>query len=300
MQRTKTHIRLRDEKIIPLGERTRVMGILNRTPDSFSDGGVFWNEKKAFAQVEEMLADGVDVIDIGGESTRPGSDSVDAKEEMRRIIPLVEAIKKRYDVLVSVDTVKGDVAQRAIDAGADIINDISGFRMDPTLLEVVAKTEVPVIMMHMQGTPRTMQENPVYENVVTDVCAFLHDVAHHAMAHGVAKDKIIVDPGIGFGKTKDHNWQLIAGLEMLSELGFPVLMAASRKAFLRKLLMDIGDTDELSPLSPQVDLASHAVVVASILKGAHVVRVHDVKGAKIAASVADAILCKGERHAVGD
>jgi len=270
------------------------MGILNVTPDSFSDGGRFFNFSAATKQAEEMLSHGVDILDIGGESTRPGSEGVPVEEELRRVIPLVETIKKRYDVLISIDTVKGKVANHAIEAGADIVNDISGFRMDSELLPIIVQKKVPVVVTHMKGVPRTMQANPVYEDVVQEVVFFLQETIQKAIMAGVEKDQIIVDPGIGFGKTKEHNWELIGKLNRLNELGSPVLMAASRKAFLRQLVKEINCLEELFPMAPEVELASHAVAVSSVLKGAHIVRTHDVVGTKIAVAVADKILDQGE------
>jgi len=273
---------------LSFGPRTLIMGVLNVTPDSFSDGGRFFDTDRAVAQGLRLVADGADIIDIGGESTRPFSDPVPAKEEIRRVTPVIAALAEKTEVPISIDTNKADVAREAVRAGASIINDVSALRMDAEMASVAAETGVPVILMHMKETPKTMQVAPVYENLMEEVKAFLAEAIGHAVKSGVDPSRIIIDPGIGFGKTLSHNLEIMAGLGRFHDLACPILVGASRKTFLRKLLCKEGQAD-ISPDLPMVETASQASVAAAILNGAHVVRVHDVAGAAVTARIVDAI-----------
>jgi dihydropteroate synthase len=251
--------------------RTLVMGVLNVTPDSFSDGGKFLDVDRAVEHAREMARAGADIIDIGGESTRPGSAPVGAEEESRRVVPVVEQLS---DLLVSVDTMKAEVAEKALGAGARIVNDISALRFDPRMVEVVRQTGAGVVLMHMQGTPQTMQQDPQYEDVVTEVRMFLAERIGFAVAHGLKKSQIAVDPGIGFGKTVEHNLQLLARLEELSSLGCPVVVGTSRKSFLAKVLAP--HEAEPGRETDQRLWGTAATVAWAVEHGARVMRVHDV------------------------
>ncbi len=273
---------------LSFGPRTLIMGVLNVTPDSFSDGGRFFETDTAVAQGLKLVADGADIIDIGGESTRPFSDPVPAQEEIRRVAPVIAALSEKTAVPISIDTNKADVAREAIRAGASIINDVSALRMDPEMATVAAETGVPVILMHMKDTPKTMQMAPNYENLMEEIQTFLADAIGYAVENGIDRSRIIVDPGIGFGKTMSHNLEIMAGLAQFHDLACPILVGASRKTFLRKLLCKDDQTD-ISPDIPMVESATQASVAAAILGGAHVVRVHDVAGTGITACVVDAI-----------
>jgi len=244
--------------------RPLVMGILNVTPDSFSDGGRFLSVEQAVARAREMVTEGADIIDIGGESTRPGAPAVSSDEELRRVLPVVGELK---DLAVSVDTTKAVVAERALAAGARIVNDISALRHDAGMLKVVRDFGAGVVLMHMQGTPATMQQNPRYADVVGEVREFLTERIQFAVDGGIKKPKIAVDPGLGFGKTVEHNLQLLAGLEKFVTLGCPILVGASRKSFVGKLL-----NREPHGRLP----GSLAVAAWAVMQGAQIVRVHDV------------------------
>lgn len=263
--------------------RTAVMGILNVTPDSFSDGGKYLSYDSAVARAEEMVEQGADIIDIGGESTRPFSDPVPQEEELRRVIPVIENLSTTLEVPISVDTRKPEVARRAIEAGAAMVNDVSGLR-DSEMVKVVAETGVPAVIMHMLGDPKTMQLNIHYEDVVGDIVLYLHDRIEAALAMGVSEDNIIVDPGIGFGKELNHNLEIISRLREFSALGRPILVGPSRKTFIGKILN--------LPPDQRVE-GSIAAVVASVLNGARIVRVHDVRETVRACRIADAIVSRG-------
>ncbi len=273
---------------LSFGPRTLIMGVLNVTPDSFSDGGRFFSPDKAVAQGMKLISDGADILDIGGESTRPFSDPVPAEEEIRRVAPIISELAEKTDIPISIDTNKADVAREAINSGASIINDISALRMDNRMAGLAAETGVPVILMHMKETPKTMQMAPTYENLMEEVQAFLAHAVSHAVDSGVDRSRIIVDPGIGFGKTIEHNLQLINGLEEFRSLDCPILVGSSKKTFLRKLLVDESQTD-LSPDLPVVESATQVSVAAAVLNGAHIVRVHDVASTKITTRITDAI-----------
>lgn len=268
-----------------LGENTRIMGVLNVTPDSFSDGGDFFSFESAVEHAQKLIEDGADILDIGGESTRPFSDQVSIEEECRRVIPVIEAIAEHVSVPISVDTAKSEVAKQALDAGASMINDISALRSDPYMAEVAASFGVPVILMHMKGTPKTMQISPVYDDLMGEITAFLADRIQYAEEKGISRQKIIIDPGIGFGKTVEHNLQIIKHLHLLEPLGVPILMGSSRKAFIRKLLGE----EEIHPRAAAVETGTQATVAAEALGGAHIVRVHDVAGTYSTLKIIDAI-----------
>ncbi len=274
-----------------LGRRSCIMGIINITPDSFSDGGRFFDTRTAVDHGLALAAAGADIIDVGGESTRPFSDSVPAEEEARRVIPVIEQLAARLTLPISIDTTKSEVARQALAAGAAIVNDVSALRVDPALGALAASEGVPVILMHMLGTPKTMQVNPEYQDVVVEVRDFLADAIVRAEAQGIDRARIIVDPGIGFGKTFDHNLLLLKRLAALQELGVPLLVGASRKAFIRNLLKQ-DDARDIPADLPVVEAGSQAAAVTAVLNGAHIVRVHDVAGARAALTVVDAI-----RHA---
>ena len=255
-------------RTLALGERTLVMGILNVTPDSFSDGGDFLDPDTAVAHALEMVAQGADIIDIGGESTRPGAAPVSEADEIRRTVPIIARIRAQSDIPLSIDTMKAGVAAEAIAAGADIINDVSALEADARMVEVAAQHRAGVILMHMKGTPRTMQDNPVYENVVEDVCNYLRSRIDFAEQHGVARDRIIIDPGIGFGKTLEHNLVLLRELPALSALNVPLLVGASRKRFIGLITSRENPEDRRA--------GSLGAAAWAVANGAHILRVHDV------------------------
>ena len=255
-------------KVFDLSARTRIMGILNITPDSFSDGGKFLDKDQAVKHAIQMQKDGADIIDIGAESTRPGADPVPKQEELDRLIPIIEFLKKEVDIPVSVDTYKSDVAEEALKNGANIINDISGLRFDPEMKNVLAKYNVPVILMHIKGEPKNMQTNPEYENLMDEIYEYLADSINLAETAGIKKENIVVDPGIGFGKRLMDNYEIIKRLSEFNSLGCPVLIGPSRKSFIGKVL----------DLPPQQRLeGTAAAITVAIQNGAHIIRVHDVK-----------------------
>lgn len=260
-----------------------IMGILNVTPDSFSDGGKYTDTSSAIKQVKKMIAEGVDIIDIGGESSRPGSVPVSADEQIMRVVPVILALRRNLsvDVLISVDTMSSEVANTAINAGANIINDISAGQHDKRILTLASEKNVPIILMHMQGMPKTMQDNPSYEDVVKQVIHILTDRTVEAMQAGIKKENIIIDPGIGFGKRKEDNLNLLAHLDQLVQMGFPVLLGTSRKRFMASLC-DVSEPTELST-------ATAATTALGIMAGVQLFRVHDVKENRQAADVAWAI-----------
>jgi dihydropteroate synthase len=258
-----------------------IMGILNATPDSFSDGGKFNHVQTALAHALKMIADGASIIDVGGESTRPGSEAVCANEQIARVVPIIEAIRAKSDVLISIDTTLSVVAQAALKAGADIINDVSAGHDDGKMFTLAAQKNVPIILMHAQGTPKTMQENPYYENVVEEVLEALLQRANEAINAGIKKENIVLDIGIGFGKRKQNNLDLLAYLADFVALGFPVLLGTSRKRFMGA----ICDVDE-----PEQLVTATAVTTAlGVMAGVQLFRVHDVKENKQALDVALAI-----------
>jgi len=264
------------------------MGILNVTPDSFSDGGSYGGSEEAAARGAEMAAEGADVIDVGGESTRPGSRPVPEDEEIGRVVPVIRALRERTGALISVDTTKAAVAREALAAGADIVNDVSALRFDPGMAGLVAASGAPVVLMHMRGIPETMQSLPAYRDLFGEIADFLAGRAAAARAAGIAAEKIILDPGIGFGKTAEDNLDLIDGLAFLEPLDRPILVGASRKAFIGRTL----------GLEPRERLeGSIAAGILSVARGAHILRVHDVRSTRRAADMADAILARGAASA---
>jgi len=273
---------------LELGEKTCVMGILNTTPDSFSDGGHFFNIEDALAQGEKLVSAGADILDIGGESTRPFSEGVPEEEEARRVIPVIEALAPRLAVPISIDTTKAAVARQAIDAGAAIINDVSALRQDPEMAAVAAAAGVPVILMHMLGTPRTMQVDPTYDDLFGEIRGFLETAIETAEAGGIDRKLLIADPGIGFGKTVAHNLLIIKHMDLFDALEVPLLIGPSRKAFIRMLLQ--GDSDQaLTPDRPEVAAGTQAAVAAAVLSGAHIIRVHDVATTRATVTIMDAV-----------
>lgn len=272
-----------------LGERTLVMGVLNVTPDSFSDGGKFFSLKRAVGAALAMERNGADILDIGAESTRPGSTGISVEEELRRLLPVLQALRGRLKIPISVDTQKSEVAEAAIAAGAEIINGISGLKNDPAVAKVGAKHRVPLVLMHMRGTPLTMQEKPFAKKVVQDVMSGLRRSVAVARRAGVAKSKIILDPGIGFGKSYEQNYELLAKLSLIAKLGFPLLVGTSRKGFLGRTLA----RDEKAASAEERVWGTAATVAACILNGAHIVRVHDVEEMAQVAKVADAVVRGG-------
>ncbi len=275
-----TNWNIRDRKFI-WGDRTYLMGVLNLTPDSFSDGGQFNSQDAALQQVAQMLPY-IDILDIGGESTRPNAQPVSLAEECDRILPIIQAIREAYPNLpISVDTVKASVAKAAIAVGADMLNDVSAGRFDPEMLPLAGKLQVPIFLMHMQGEPRTMQQNPQYRDVVKDVKQFLTDAILVAKACGIPKHLIAIDPGIGFGKTLDHNLEIIKNLRSFKEISSPLLLGVSRKSFIGKLCDRPAPCDRL--------FGTIAACSACIAGGADILRVHDPKETFDACRVSDAI-----------
>lgn len=263
-----------------MSRRTAVMGIVNVTPDSFADGGRYLDSEKAIAHGIALASQGADIIDIGGESTRPGARPVSAGEEMGRVLPVIRGLRRTLSIPISIDTTKADVARAAVDEGVDMVNDISALRLDPAMAPLVAAAKLPVVLMHMLGTPRTMQQSPRYQDVVEEVKEFLRRRIRFALEAGVSAERIIIDPGIGFGKNLDHNLALLRGLPSLASLGQPLLVGPSRKTFVGKLL-DAGPEERLE--------GSLAAAVAAVLAGANIIRTHDVKESRRAIRIADAL-----------
>ncbi len=297
MLRTIAPLTLPDGSRLTL-DRPRIMGILNVTPDSFSDGGLHCSQQSASDHARAMLEQGADIIDIGGESTRPGSQRVDAREQIRRVIPAIQAVKQmarefRQQGIVSVDPTQSLVAQAALDAGADILNDISAGREDDAMFKLAADRGAPIVLMHMQGQPATMQQNPQYDDVVAQVRTFLLERAQAAIAAGVRPTQIVLDPGIGFGKTREHNLALLAHLDGLVATGYPILLGTSRKRFMGSICQSTWrQSDEPAP-TPRPDTlvgATCATTAWGVAQGVHLFRVHDVMPNRQAADVAHAMM----------
>lgn len=267
---------------IDLSRRGMIMGVLNVTPDSFSDGGDFFSSDKAIARGVQIAAEGAQIVDVGGESTRPGAEPVSAEEELRRVIPVIEELRDKIEILISIDTSKSKVAEAALDAGASVVNDVTGGRGDAAMMPLIANRKAGFIVMHMQGEPRTMQTAPRYVDVVAEVSNFFRQQYAYALEWGVDPMAIAFDPGIGFGKTLEHNLQLLANLEQLRVEDRPTVLGVSRKSFLGRL---IGNPDMGTRLAPGVALTS---LLRS--RGADVFRVHDVRENVDALRVAEAIL----------
>jgi dihydropteroate synthase len=267
-----------------MGRRTWLMGVVNVTPDSFYDGGLYFEPARAIEHALKLTADGADIIDVGGESSRPGATPISAKEERARILPVIEVLREKKEVLISVDTSKAEVAEAAIAEGADIINDISAGRFDPRLLPLASRTGAGLVLMHMKGSPRTMQSLASYEDVVAEVRSFLAERLEAARACGVAEGSVICDPGIGFGKKLEHNLALLDNLPVLAKLGRPVLVGISRKSFIGGIL-SAEPKDRLE--------GTIAAAVVCVLNGASILRVHDVFEVRRALAVAEAIIHQG-------
>ncbi len=266
---------------LDFSKKTYIMGILNVTPDSFADGGLYFAKSAAIERAYQIVEEGADIIDIGGESTRPGSEPISIDEELRRTIPVIEAISKHIKIPVSIDTYKSKVARVALDAGASMVNDVSGLRFDSKIAEVASEYKIPIVIMHIKGTPKDMQQNPVYEALIPEIMDYLRIGITIATQAGISEDKIIIDPGIGFGKTSDHNLEIINNLREFTLLEKPILVGLSRKAFIGKILGDAPVTERLE--------GTAAAVAISIMNGANIIRVHDVKEMVGVVKVADAV-----------
>lgn len=271
---------LRGQKLI-IGPEPWLVGILNVTPDSFSDGGEFEEADRAVARALAMEEEGARIIDIGGESTRPGSKGVEAAEEINRVIPVIKKLRLQTQTLISIDTRKSQVAKAALEEGADLVNDISALRHDPEMARLVAEFQVPVILMHMLGTPETMQQNPYYQEVLFDLKYFFVERIRQAVEAGIPENRIIIDPGIGFGKTLEHNLRLINNLDYFSDLRKPVMVGPSRKSFLGLILE--------APIDQRLE-GTLAAAIISLLRGAVLIRVHDIIQTKRALRVAQSIV----------
>ena len=259
---------------------TLIMGILNVTPDSFSDGGMYYNATQAVEFALQMEEEGADIIDVGGESTRPGAKTVELQKECDRILPVIEGIRTKSDILISIDTYKSEVARQSIATGAGMVNDISGMTFDPNMVDVIKDSGLPVVIMHIKGTPKNMQKNPYYEDLMQELTEYFEERKKFARAKGILDQQIILDPGIGFGKRLQDNFQLLRELKRIVDIGFPVLIGPSKKSF-------IGLTLDL-PVDQRLE-GTAAAVTTGILKGARIVRVHDVKEMKRVALITDSI-----------
>jgi dihydropteroate synthase len=278
--RKKFKLRLQSGTLV-LGERTLLMGVLNVTPDSFSGDGLNLDSEAAVSRAFEMQRDGADILDIGGESTRPGADWISAGEELRRVLPVIKGLRGQLKIPMSIDTNKSEVAEAAAEAGAEIINDVTALRRDPRIAEVARRRKLPLILMHIRGEPRTMQTAPFARNAMLDVRTGLKKSVALAIRAGVSKSQIVVDPGLGFGKSFEQNYELIARLGELTRLGFPLLIGPSRKGFIGRTLGGVSGGERI--------FGTAAAVTACILNGAHIVRVHDVHEMAQVARVADAV-----------
>lgn len=268
------------DHVLNLGQRTHVMGILNVTPDSFSDGDRYLEVDKAVEYGLEMAHEGADIIDVGGESTRPYSQKISVSEELDRVIPVIEILSRELTIPISIDTYKAAVAQESLKAGASIINDISALRFDPHMSSIAAQAGVPLILMHMKDTPQDMQENPVYDDVISEILDFLKDATMRSRKAGIKESLIIVDPGIGFGKTFNNNLEIIRDLSRFASLKRPVLLGTSNKAFIGHIL---------GREAHQRDTGTMATIAAGVMNGAHIVRVHNVRKAVETVQIIDAI-----------
>lgn len=263
-----------------ISNRTLIMGILNVTPDSFYDGGKYFSFVNAVRHAEELVNEGADIIDVGGESTRPGAESVSPDEELKRVIPVIRKLADRIDVPISIDTQKSKVAKEALESGARMVNDISALRTDPEMAGIVKEYNVPVVLMHMKGTQRDMQVNPEYTDVIGEIKAFFRERIEWAKANGIREENIIIDPGIGFGKTLEHNLEILRRLKEFKEFGMPVLIGPSRKSFIGRIL-DKTEEERI--------WGTAGAVSAGILNGADMVRVHDVSEIRDVVNVTDRI-----------
>jgi len=271
---------------IDLSRRALIMGVLNITPDSFSDGGRFLNPAQAIRHAKEMVAAGADLIDVGGESTRPGAEPISSDEELRRVIPVVERLSQEVPVPVSIDTYKAEVARKALQAGACWVNDISALRFDPNMANVIAESQVPVVLMHMKRTPKDMQQNPHYESVISEIYSFLEKRIKFAVSVGIRREQIIIDPGVGFGKRTQDNLMILAELERFKSLGRPILIGTSRKSFIGQVLG--------LPIEERLE-GTAATLAIGLMKGARIFRVHDVGPAVRVIRMAEAIWHEGQK-----
>lgn len=276
--------KIRDFKIgkytLPIGKRTIIVGILNITPDSFYDGGKYFDYAKAISRGVAMAKEGADILDIGGESSRPGAQPVSKEKELERIIPAIKGLTKKISIPISIDTYKADVAEQAIKFGASMVNDISSLRMDKHMVEVIKKYDVPICLMHMKGEPRNMQKRPYYRDVVSEIMGFLEERIEFCLRNGIKKSRIIIDPGIGFGKTVTHNLEILKNIGRFTSLEYPVLLGVSRKSFIGHLL-NLESQERL--------VGSLGAGIWGLVMGADILRVHDVLETKRAAMVVDAI-----------
>ena len=303
VHRSKFEIRIGRSRI-SLGERTLIMGVVNITPDSFSDGGRFLKPARAVKHALNLVREGADWIDVGGESTRPGAKPVDGEEELRRVLPVIRGVRRKlHSTPISIDTTKALVAEEAIRAGANVINDVSGLRFDPGIAGVARRYKVPLVLMHLRGRPETMQQGPFAKSAWSSLLASLRISIRRALAAGVPRSQLILDPGLGFGKTRRQNFEIISHLDRLAELRLPILVGSSRKSFVQlvaageglevrrkgKPLWPMSNQDALN-IPPELATGDAAMVAASILAGAHIVRVHDVKSIRPAVRIADALI----------
>ena len=256
------------------------MGVLNVTPDSFYDGGRYHKSDDAVAQALRMAEEGADIIDVGGESTRPYSDLLPVDEELKRVIPVIEILSREIDLPISIDTYKSEVVRQALEAGAAMVNDISALRFDPAIGNVVAATGVPIVLMHMRGTPKNMQINPIYDDLLGEIVDFLHGAAEKAVSMGIKRELIIIDPGIGFGKSFDDNLTILRDLGRFSSLGYPILVGTSNKSFIGHVLGVPAESR---------DTGTMATIAAAVMNGAHIIRAHNVRAAKETVTIIDAI-----------
>ena len=268
-----------------VGSRPLIMGVLNVTPDSFADHGAHFDHAVALAHARALAAAGADILDVGGESTRPFAEPVPLEEELRRVIPVIAAIAAEIPVPISIDTYKAKVARAALEAGAAVINDISALRFDPEMAELAAGAKAPVVLMHMQGTPRDMQQDPHYDDLMGEITAFFRERLDFAVSQGIARELIVLDPGLGFGKTGEHNLEILRRLEAFLELGCPLLVGPSRKAFIGRLTGQ--------PAGPERDAGTLAALLASVQRGARIVRTHNVASARQFFAVWEAINAAG-------
>ena len=262
-------------------KQSLLMGILNVTPDSFSDGGHYFNKNSAVKHALKMVDEGADIIDIGGESTKPFSDSVSLDEELSRVLPVIEALRRETDVCISIDTTKSEVANQALKVGASIINDVSAMEFDKDMVDIALKFDCPIVLMHMKGLPKNMQENPQYSSLISDIISYLNTRIDFVISKGVDRKKIIIDPGIGFGKSVENNFEIINNLNQFTKLGYPVLLGASRKSFIG-ITLDVPEDDRIE--------GSLAANVIGLQKGVSVFRVHDVDQTRKALTIAKKIL----------
>ena len=288
------HIR---DRILPIGDRTLIMGVLNVTPDSFSDGGQYFTLDGALAHAEQMISEGADIIDVGGESTRPGGEPVSAEEEIKRVVPVIEPLATRFETPISVDTTKSEVARAALEAGAAIVNDISALRFDFYVADAVARAGAGLVLMHSRGTPATMHRLPPVAEIMQEVTHSLRASVKMAERRGVKRESIVIDPGIGFGKSQEQNLELIAKLDQLIAAfpDYPLLIGTSRKSFIGRILAD--ESGKPAPADDRLH-GTMATITAAILKGAHIIRVHDVRATTQTMKIINAITFSSDNPAI--